>query len=323
MRPRSADLRSPKEQHRCACSSGDPSRPFRSRHERPRRPRRSSRRTRSWGEHGSGVGRGRRRSGSTTDGRLPAMPSAEPGGIGPSRHDVERWLDELGLEASRPGRSRRRHVVGPPARRPPAVRPAHHPDPRSVARRSSAGSTSPRRSATRSASRIRKLLRWNDEFPFVKFSLAEDERPVLATRAPARGAGPGRARPGDRAVAARSPTSCSRSRPAGSGSAGGSRTPVGPVEPRRPLHRALRGPARRADRRRSPSRIPSRSADARIRAGARRRMTFAFSAAGGASMRPGARRSPSPPRCSWSPRGRAPARGRARRRARVAAASTG
>ena len=29
----------------------------------------------------------------------------------------------------------------------------------------------------------RRLLRWNDEFPFAKFSLAEDERPVLATRA--------------------------------------------------------------------------------------------------------------------------------------------
>ncbi len=26
----------------------------------------------------------------------------------------------------------------------------------------------------------RKLLRWNDELPFVKFSIAEDERPVLA-----------------------------------------------------------------------------------------------------------------------------------------------
>jgi hypothetical protein len=30
----------------------------------------------------------------------------------------------------------------------------------------------------------RKLLRWNDEYPFVKFSLAEDERPVLATELP-------------------------------------------------------------------------------------------------------------------------------------------
>ncbi len=32
----------------------------------------------------------------------------------------------------------------------------------------------------------RKLLRWNDEYPFVKFSLAEDERPVLATEIPVR-----------------------------------------------------------------------------------------------------------------------------------------
>jgi hypothetical protein len=30
----------------------------------------------------------------------------------------------------------------------------------------------------------RKLLRWNDEYPFVKFSLAADERPVLATELP-------------------------------------------------------------------------------------------------------------------------------------------
>ncbi|MEA2519387.1 MAG: putative bacterial sensory transduction regulator [Chloroflexota bacterium] len=32
----------------------------------------------------------------------------------------------------------------------------------------------------------RKLLRWNDEFPFVKFSLAEDDRPVLASEMPLR-----------------------------------------------------------------------------------------------------------------------------------------
>jgi Putative bacterial sensory transduction regulator len=30
----------------------------------------------------------------------------------------------------------------------------------------------------------RRLLRWNDEFPFAKFSLAEDERPVLAAELP-------------------------------------------------------------------------------------------------------------------------------------------
>jgi putative sensory transduction regulator len=30
----------------------------------------------------------------------------------------------------------------------------------------------------------RRLLRWNDELPFVKFSLAEDERPILAVELP-------------------------------------------------------------------------------------------------------------------------------------------
>ena len=30
----------------------------------------------------------------------------------------------------------------------------------------------------------RRLLRWNDEFPFAKFSVAEDERPVLAVELP-------------------------------------------------------------------------------------------------------------------------------------------
>ena len=34
----------------------------------------------------------------------------------------------------------------------------------------------------------RKLLRWNDEFPFAKFSVAEDERPVIASEIPIRAA---------------------------------------------------------------------------------------------------------------------------------------
>ena len=33
---------------------------------------------------------------------------------------------------------------------------------------------------------FRKLLRWNDEYPFAKFSLAEDDRPVLAAEIPVR-----------------------------------------------------------------------------------------------------------------------------------------
>jgi hypothetical protein len=30
----------------------------------------------------------------------------------------------------------------------------------------------------------RRLLRWNDEFPFVKFAVAEDERPILSAELP-------------------------------------------------------------------------------------------------------------------------------------------
>ncbi|HKG57530.1 MAG TPA: YbjN domain-containing protein [Candidatus Limnocylindrales bacterium] len=33
----------------------------------------------------------------------------------------------------------------------------------------------------------RKLLRWNDELPFVKFSLAEDDRPILSVELPRAG----------------------------------------------------------------------------------------------------------------------------------------
>jgi hypothetical protein len=35
----------------------------------------------------------------------------------------------------------------------------------------------------------RKLLRWNDELPFVKFSIGEDERPLLVAEIPAAQAG--------------------------------------------------------------------------------------------------------------------------------------
>jgi hypothetical protein len=33
----------------------------------------------------------------------------------------------------------------------------------------------------------RRLLRWNDEFPFVKFAIAEDERPILTAELPLAG----------------------------------------------------------------------------------------------------------------------------------------
>ncbi len=44
----------------------------------------------------------------------------------------------------------------------------------------------------------RKLLRWNDEFPFAKFSVGEDERPLLAVELPVGARRRGRPRPGHR-----------------------------------------------------------------------------------------------------------------------------
>ncbi len=45
----------------------------------------------------------------------------------------------------------------------------------------------------------RRLLRWNDEFPFAKFSVGEDERPLLAVEIPIIALGSGAS--GDRAAA--------------------------------------------------------------------------------------------------------------------------
>ena len=113
------------------------------------------------------------------------MPAAEPAGAArPVRPaDVERWLDDLGLEAqARADRDgvaswdlrldgRRRFdlpitlILDPQLA---LICWVHFAPPIADAYRKS----------------YRKLLRWNDEYPFVKFSLAEDERPVLATEIP-------------------------------------------------------------------------------------------------------------------------------------------
>src|SRR5215210_6800149 len=112
------------------------------------------------------------------------MPSSEPGPtVRPA--DVERWLDELGLErqdrADRDGVTswdlrldgRRRFDLPITLILDPTLALicwVHFAPPIGDAFRKS----------------YRKLLRWNDEYPFVKFSLAEDERPVLATELPLR-----------------------------------------------------------------------------------------------------------------------------------------
>ena len=112
------------------------------------------------------------------------MPSADHGAI-VRPADVERWLDELGLipeaRSDREGVTswdlrldgRRRFdlpitlILDPELA---LICWVHYAPPIGDAFRKS----------------YRRLLRWNDEFPFAKFSLAEDERPVLASELPIR-----------------------------------------------------------------------------------------------------------------------------------------
>ncbi len=111
------------------------------------------------------------------------MPLSESGSARPA--DVERWLDELGLaaqaRADRDGVTswdlrldgRRRFDLPVTLILDPGLGLicwVHFAPPIGDAMRKS----------------FRKLLRWNDEYPFVKFSLAEDDRPVLATELPLR-----------------------------------------------------------------------------------------------------------------------------------------
>jgi hypothetical protein len=114
------------------------------------------------------------------------MPPSKPGTLDARlRADIERWLDELGLEslarADRDGVTswdlrldgRRRFDLPITLILDPSLGLicwVHFAPPIGDAYRKS----------------FRKLLRWNDEFPFVKFSLAEDDRPVLASEIPLR-----------------------------------------------------------------------------------------------------------------------------------------
>ena len=112
------------------------------------------------------------------------MPSADHGAI-VRPADVERWLDELGLipeaRSDREGVTswdlrldgRRRFELPITLILDPELALicwVHYAPPIGDAFRKS----------------YRRLLRWNDEFPFAKFSLAEDERPVLASELPIR-----------------------------------------------------------------------------------------------------------------------------------------
>src|SRR5215207_4919122 len=111
------------------------------------------------------------------------MPSAEPGAPEVRPADVEAWLADLGVEPiERADRDsvtswdlvldgRRRFDLSVTLILDPALGLicwAHYAPPISDLFRKS----------------YRKLLRWNDEFPFAKFSIGEDERPLLAVELP-------------------------------------------------------------------------------------------------------------------------------------------
>jgi hypothetical protein len=111
------------------------------------------------------------------------MAPLEPAVIGPGAADIERWLGELGLiplaRVEREGVTSwdltldglRRFDVRLTIILDPAlalIAWVHFAPP----------------IVDRLRSSYRKLLKWNDEFPFVKFAVASDERPVLTAELP-------------------------------------------------------------------------------------------------------------------------------------------
>jgi hypothetical protein len=111
------------------------------------------------------------------------MSSADPGAPSVHAADVERWLADLGLEpverAERDGIASWDLVLD--GRRRFDLRVTVILDP-SLALICWAHFAPPINDMFRKS--YKKLLRWNDEFPFAKFSVGEDERPLLAVELP-------------------------------------------------------------------------------------------------------------------------------------------
>jgi len=109
--------------------------------------------------------------------------SSAPRASAPTAADVEAWLTELGLEplerADREGVTSWDLVLD--GRRRAALRVTLILDP-TLALICWAHYAPPINDSFRKS--YRKLLRWNDELPFVKFSVGEDERPLLVAELP-------------------------------------------------------------------------------------------------------------------------------------------
>jgi hypothetical protein len=111
------------------------------------------------------------------------MSSADPGAPSVRPDDVERWLADLGLtpieRAERDGIASWDLVLD--GRRRFDLRVTVILDP-TLALICWAHFAPPINDLYRKA--YRRLLRWNDEFPFAKFSVGDDERPLLAVEQP-------------------------------------------------------------------------------------------------------------------------------------------
>src|SRR5512134_3426889 len=111
------------------------------------------------------------------------MPSADPGAPIVRSADVERWLADLGLEpverAERDGIASWDLVLD--GRRRFDLRVTVILDP-ALALISWAHYAPPINDLFRKS--YRRLLRWNDEYPFAKFGVGEDERPLLIVEVP-------------------------------------------------------------------------------------------------------------------------------------------
>src|SRR3990172_5386219 len=111
------------------------------------------------------------------------MPTPEPAAAGPAAADVERWLQELGLDplerVDREGITSWDLKLDGLRRFDVRITLIFDPTLALIAWVHFAPPILDRFRVS-----YRKLLRWNDEFPFAKFAVATDERPILTSELP-------------------------------------------------------------------------------------------------------------------------------------------
>ena len=111
------------------------------------------------------------------------MPTVEPAAAGPGAADVERWLEDLGLapleRVEREGITSWDLMLDGLRRFDERMTLIFDPSLALIVWVHFAPPIVDRFRAS-----YRRLLRWNDEFPFAKFAVATDERPILTAELP-------------------------------------------------------------------------------------------------------------------------------------------